>query len=97
MDLATQVATLLGRSGSTPGAAKKAPAKKTRTLSAAGRKAIVAATKKRWALIKAGKAAKAAVAAPAPLARKRKPLTAARKKALSVKMKAAWARRKAAG
>ncbi len=36
--------------------AAKAPVKKKRTLSAAGRRAIVAASKKRWALIKAGKA-----------------------------------------
>ena len=66
-----------------------------RTLSAAGRRAIIAATKKRWALIKAGKKAKAAtVTAPAPA--KRKPMTAAKKRALSVKMKAAWAKRKKA-
>jgi hypothetical protein len=68
-----------------------------RTLSIEGRRAIVAATKKRWALIKAGKAAEAtAIAAPAAVARKRKPMTAAQKKALSVKMKAAWAKRKKA-
>ena len=41
--------------------------------SAAGRRAIVAATKKRRALMKAGEAAKAAVAAPATSVRKRKP------------------------
>jgi len=71
-------------------ASAKAAAKKKRTLSAAGRKAIVAGAKKRWALIKAGKTAKAATVAPA----KRKPMSAAQKKALSVKMKAAWAKRK---
>ena len=38
-DLATQVATLLGRSGSTPGAAKKAPAKKTAAKKSATKKA----------------------------------------------------------
>ena len=64
-----------------------------RKMSAAGRKAIGDATRKRWALIKAGKTAKPAVGAPAPA--KRKPMTAAQKKALSVKMKAAWAKRKA--
>jgi polyhydroxyalkanoate synthesis regulator phasin len=37
-DLATQVATLLGRSGSTPGAAKKAPAKKTAAKKTAAKK-----------------------------------------------------------
>ena len=83
------------QSRSTPAAV--APVKKRkRTLSAAGRRAIVAATKKRRALIKAGKTAKAALTAPAP-AQKRKPMTGAQKKALSVKMKAAWAKRKKAG
>jgi hypothetical protein len=78
-------------------ASAKVPEKKKRTLSVAGRKAIVAAVKKRWALIKAGKKAKAAVAKPAAVApSKRKPMTAAQKKALSVKMKAAWAKRKGA-
>jgi hypothetical protein len=71
-----------------------APALRKRTLSAAGRKAIVAATKRRWALIKAGKTGKAAVA-PAS-AGKRKPMTAAQKKTLSMRMKAAWARRRKA-
>jgi hypothetical protein len=36
--------------------AANAPARRKRTLSAAGRKAIADAAKKRWALIKAGKA-----------------------------------------
>jgi hypothetical protein len=76
-------------------ASAKPLAKKKRTLSAAGRKAIVSAAKKRWALIKSSKAAKAAVSAVAAPA-KRKPMTAAQKKALSVKMKAAWAKRKKA-
>jgi len=66
-----------------------------RKMSAAARKAIGDATRKRWALLKAGKKAKAAtVTAPAPA--KRKPMTAAQKKALSVKMKAAWAQREQA-
>ena len=74
-----------------------APVQRKRKLSVAGRRAIVAATKKRWALIKAGKTAKAKVAKPATVApAKRKPMTAAQKKALSVKMKASWAKRKAA-
>lgn len=86
------------RRGRPPNAAQAptpvAPVPRKRTLSAAGRRAIVAATKKRWALIKAGKTAKAAVAAPATSVTKRQPMTAARKKALSVKMKAAWAKRR---
>jgi hypothetical protein len=82
------------QSRSTPAAV--APVKKRkRTLSAAGRRAIVAATKKRRALIKAGKTAKAALTAPEPT-QKRKPMSAAQKKALSVKMKASWAKRKKA-
>ena len=73
-----------------------APVARKRTLSVAGRRAIVAATKKRWALIKTGKTAKATVAAPATSATKRKPMSSAQKKALSVKMKASWAKKKAA-
>ena len=85
----------LGRifGSSTKPVAVAAP-KKRRKMSAAGRKAIGDAARKRWALIKAGKTAKAAAASLTPVARKRKPMTAAQKKALSVKMKAAWARRK---
>jgi hypothetical protein len=49
------------RRGRPPGSGRKQlsskpPVHHKRTLSAAGRKAIVAAAKKRWALIKAGKA-----------------------------------------
>ncbi|MGA3185526.1 MAG: hypothetical protein ABSF22_00320 [Bryobacteraceae bacterium] len=80
-----------------------------RKLSAAGRKAIIAATKKRWAAIKAAKAtaaspAKTAVPAtpaapktsPAPVAVKREapPANAAFRKKMSDRMKAAWAARK---
>jgi hypothetical protein len=43
-----------------PAATKVAPAKKKRKLSAAGRAAIIAGTKARWARIKAEKAAKSA-------------------------------------
>jgi hypothetical protein len=82
-----------------------APAK--RKLSAAGRRAIVAATKRRWAAIKA---AKAAAAAPAPVAatpkagRAKRPIAAKQKaspakraafrKKMSETMKKAWAARK---
>ena len=77
-----------------------------RKLSAAGRRAIVAGTKKRWADIKAAKAAAAeapavAVAKPAPVKapvvakKKTSPAqTAAFRKKMSDRMKAAWAARK---
>jgi hypothetical protein len=82
----------------------KAPAK--RKLSAAGRRAIIEGTKKRWAAIKA---AKAAAAAPAPVAEapkaapakspaaakhKTPAANAAFRKKMSERMKAAWAARK---
>lgn len=76
-----------------------------RKLSAAGRRAIVAGTKKRWAAIRAAKSA----AAPAPVAATSKPalakasgpvkkrgLTEAGRKALSIAMKKRWAKKKAA-
>jgi hypothetical protein len=44
-----------GTNKTLPAAETNAPAKPKRKLSAAGRRAIVAAAKKRWALIKAGK------------------------------------------
>jgi hypothetical protein len=81
-----------------------------RKLSAAGRTAIVEATKKRWAAIKAAKAAVevpvVAAPKPAPAAAKRKtaPVAvkreaapvrdAAARKRMSDRMKAAWAARK---
>jgi len=85
-----------------------APAK--RKVSAAGRRAIVAGTKKRWAAIKAAKAAAAAAPAPAhvaavtpkavpakaPVAVKRGGLTEAGRKALSIAMKKRWAAKKKA-
>jgi hypothetical protein len=76
-----------------------------RKLSAAGRRAIVAATKKRWAAVKAAKAAAAAAlvaarpkAAPAkaPGPVKKGGLTAAGRKALSIAMKKRWAAKKKA-
>lgn len=76
-----------------------------RKMSAAGRRAIIAATKKRWAAIRA---AKAAAAAPAPVAVapkaaptkapvqvKKRVLTAAGRKALSIAMEKRWAKKKA--
>jgi len=44
------------RRGRPPGPRTVAPAKRKRTLSAAGRKAIAEAARKRWAAIRAGKA-----------------------------------------
>jgi len=44
------------RRGRPPGPRTIAPAKRKRTLSAAGRKAIAEAARKRWAAIRAGKA-----------------------------------------
>jgi hypothetical protein len=82
-----------------------APAK--RKMSAAGRRAIIAGTKKRWAAIKA---ARAAAAAPAPLVAaapkaaptktsvpvKKGGLTAAGREALSIAIKKRWAAKKKA-
>jgi len=76
-----------------------------RRMSAAGRRAIIAATKKRWAAIKAAKAAApapaAAVTPTAALAKARAPvkkggLTEAGRKALSIAMKKRWAAKKKA-
>jgi len=81
-----------------------APAK--RKMSAAGRRAIIAATKKRWAAVKAAKAATAAPAAvaagpkaapaKAPVPVKKGGLTAVGRKALSIAMKKRWAKKNAA-
>jgi hypothetical protein len=81
-----------------------APAK--RKMSAAGRRAIIAATKKRWAAVRAAKAT-AAASAPVAATPKAAParttvpvkkggLTAAGRKALSIAMKRRWAARKKA-
>jgi hypothetical protein len=79
-----------------------APAK--RKLSAAGRQAIIAGTKKRWAAIKAGKSVAEAPApvaatpkaapAKAPVSVKKGGLTDAGRKALSIAMKKRWEARK---
>jgi len=76
-----------------------------RKMSAAGRRAIIAATKRRWAAIRAAKAAAAPARAPvtpkaapakAPVPVKRGGLTAAGRKALSIAMKKRWAAKKKA-
>jgi hypothetical protein len=64
--------------------------KPKRKLSAAGRRAIIAGTKKRWAAIKAAKAP-----APAPAPAKKGTLTEAGRTALSIAMKKRWAKKKA--
>jgi hypothetical protein len=91
---------------SKPAASVGPTAPVNRKLSAAGRRAIIAATKKRWATIKAAKAADSATAAmAAPKATRAKAPGAAKPKAASAKdaafrkrmserMKAAWAARK---
>jgi hypothetical protein len=79
-----------------------APAK--RKMSAAGRRAIIAGTKKRWAAIKAAKAAAVAPvavtpktgSAKAPVPVKKGGLTEAGRKALSIAMKKRWAAKKKA-
>jgi hypothetical protein len=77
-----------------------------RKMSAAGRRGIIAGTKKRWAAIRAAKAAAAAPATVAATPKAAPPkvppvkkggLTAAGRKALSIAMKKRWAKKKAAG
>ena len=91
----------------TPGPGRKAVApsveqdsKPKRKLSAAGRSAIIAATKKRWAAIRAAKApvaeAPKATPAKAPAPAKKPGITDAGRKALSIAMKKRWAARKKA-
>ncbi len=81
--------------------AEAAPAAQAkRKLSAAGRRAIIAGTKKRWAALKSAKAATAAPT-PAPVkaaapAKKKGGLTEAGRKALSIAMKKRWVARKKA-
>jgi len=77
--------------------ATKSPAK--RQLSAAGRKAIVDATKKRWAALRAAKASSPAVPAagtakPESTTKKASPANAAFRKKMSERMKTAWVARK---
>jgi hypothetical protein len=81
-----------------------------RKMSAAGRRAIIAGTKKPWAAVRAAKVAAAAPApvvavpaatpkaasAKAPAPGKKGGLTAAGRKALSIAMKKRWAKKKAA-
>jgi len=63
-----------------------------RKMSAAGRKAIAAAARARWARHNAKKAGKAASAKPA---KKKRTMSAAARKAIGLAVKARWARQKA--
>jgi hypothetical protein len=69
-----------------------APRKKRRTLSAAARKRISAAMKKRWATWQGRSAPKAAKDMPKKSSGRR-PMSAAMRKKLSAMMKARWAER----
>ncbi|HKB13900.1 MAG TPA: hypothetical protein VKD69_24720 [Vicinamibacterales bacterium] len=96
---------LRGSGGATPsrGAAPRRRARRRGQLSAAGRAAIVAAQKARWAKTKAQKsnAAPASERSTSPArtrSRRRKTMSAAARKAVSARMRKYWAeRRKAAG
>jgi hypothetical protein len=85
---------------STPSESPTPARRVKRKLSEAGRQAIIAGTKKRWADIKAQKAAASAPAAASP-AKQKAPTAknAAFRKKMSDRMNAAWAarRKKAAG
>jgi hypothetical protein len=72
------------------------PAKKRRGMSAAGRAAIVAAQKARWAKIKKEKAGKAAPVKAAKPAKKKRNVSPEVRAKLAAMMKARWAAKKAA-
>jgi hypothetical protein len=83
--LNSELASILGTAAS--GSAKRP---KKRGMSAAGRAAVAAAQKARWAKIKAGKPTVKATA-------KRRKMSAAAKAKISAAAKARWAKVKAAG
>jgi hypothetical protein len=82
---------LLKGGSSEPAAAPATPVHKRRKMSAAGRKAIAEAQRKRWATSKSAAEASAPEAAPKP---KRK-LSAAGRKAISLATKKRWALKRA--
>ena len=84
--LNTELASILGATASV---SAKAP--KKRGMSAAGRAAVAAAQKARWAKIKSGKPA---VKAPA---KKKRTMSAAARAKIAAAAKARWAKAKAAG
>jgi len=81
-------------SGLSGHSASPAPVKR-RKMSAAGRKAIAAAARARWAKIKAQKAGKVTVVAAKP-AKKKRTISAAARAAMAAGSKARWAKIKAA-
>jgi len=72
-----------------PAAPAPAPAQHKRTMSAAGRKAIADAARKRWAAVKAAKAPAA------PVVKRKRNLSAAARKAMAAAAKKRWAAIKA--
>lgn len=85
-------ALLTGRSAETP-VKTEATARKRRRMSAAGRKAIAEAQRKRWAALKGQ--SEAVTPAVAPVKRKRR-LSAAGRAAISAATKKRWAMKRAA-
>ena len=89
------IAEIRAKLGKQTGAADGQPGRKKRTMSAAGRKRIAAAQRKRWAALKKGQAKGKSAARPAP--KKRKMSAAARKRIGDAARKRWAAQRKAAG
>jgi hypothetical protein len=79
----------LGRKASAPKSSAPARGQRKRTMSAAGRKAIADASRKRWAAIKAGKTPSA------PVIQRKHKLSAAARKAMADAAKKRWAAIKA--
>jgi hypothetical protein len=77
-----------------PAVSAKSPVKRKRRMSAAGRAAIRAGTKARWAAYRAKKAGKAA---PKAAGKAKKRFSPAARAALSAAAKARWAKVKASG
>jgi hypothetical protein len=89
-ELQQQIAAIrntFGMRGSARAARTGGPRKRGK-LSAAGRRAIIAAQKARWAAVKAGKAVGKTVG------KKRKGMSAAARKAVGARMKKYWAARR---
>ena len=92
-DLEAQLARIIG--GAKPAAEVEKPGPKKRRLSAAGRAAIIAATKARWAKVKAAKAP--AAAKPIKPVKKKRTMSAAAKAKLAAIAKKRWAKIHAQG
>ena len=92
----TVLRTMLSGGPTEPTAKPEAPKRKKRRLSAAGRRAIIEAAKRRWAMIRAEKEKASQVAAPKKTARKKAaakpaPVKKVAKKKAAVKKKTASA------